>query len=219
MPSALYETQALVQGTHTFRVRSIDSAVNVSAASTTNVTISSLAQPQDGDTLSPFLPSSTSSSTTIRIVPSFTLLEMSTDAQLIVNASCGVKSALHLGAGERLGSVNSFRAAFGRMPSTKEDWNDVIKIANGRFPSQASATAEANAKIRFRAVYKRDAIMANTNDNVAVNIMAYGLRPLPRNMSSEASPVMSFKAIYKVQPTTAVEWDTVRAIAYSGATR
>lgn len=131
----------------------------------------------------------------------------------------GTYTTLRLGLGERAGIVASFNAAFNRLPATSTDWNDVIKIGNGRWPSQASATAEAAAKAAFKKVYLRDANMANANDNAAVTVMAYGLRPTARNLNSEKAAIRSFKAIYGKNPATAVDWDVVRAIAYSGAKR
>jgi hypothetical protein len=132
---------------------------------------------------------------------------------------CGTVSTRWLGAGERIGIVNSYRAAFGRLPATAAHWNDVMKIGNGRFTSETSASAEAAAQVTFRKIYLRDAVMANEHDRNAVTIMAYGLRPLPRSLSAEASAIVTFKAVYGHNPVTASEWDAVRATAYSGATR
>jgi hypothetical protein len=61
--------------------------------------------------------------------------------------------------------------------------------------------------------------MKQANDNAAVNIMAYGLRPAQRNTASEKTAILSFKYIFKKTPSTAQDWDIVRAIAYSGARR
>ena len=49
--------------------------------------------------------------------------------------------------------------------------------------------------------------------------MAYGLRTATRNLNSEKAAIKSFKAIFGKAPTTASDWDAVRAIAYSGAKR
>ncbi len=131
----------------------------------------------------------------------------------------GTKSTLILGAGERAGVVNSYKAAFGKLPQSEEDWQDVIKIANGRWPSERSEQAEARAKQEFKKVYLREPDMNNPNDNAAVTIIAYGLRPSDRNLESEKAAIKFFKAIYKYNPSSAVDWDIVRAIAYSGAVR
>ncbi len=131
----------------------------------------------------------------------------------------GTKSTLILGAGERAGVVNSYKAAFGKLPQTEEEWQDVIKIANGRWPSERSEQAEERAKQEFRKVYLREPDMNNPYDNAAVTIIAYGLRPSDRNLDSEKAAIRIFKAIYKYNPSNAVDWDIVRAIAYSGAIR
>ena len=59
----------------------------------------------------------------------------------------------------------------------------------------------------------------NQNDDSAVTIMAYGLRPANRNMDSEKNAIKIFKNIFKYNPASAIDWDTVRAIAYSGSER
>jgi len=131
----------------------------------------------------------------------------------------GTPATKVLGAGERGGVVNSYRAAFGKLPATSQEWNDVIKIANGRWPSQTNATAEKRAKTSFKTIYLREANMSNAHDNAAVTVMAYGLRPADRKLNSEKTAIKSFKAIFGSAPTSATNWDAVRAIAYSGATR
>jgi hypothetical protein len=131
----------------------------------------------------------------------------------------GTPTTLRLGAGERAGALNSYITAFGHIPSSAGDWQDIIKITNGRWPSSTNLASEARAKIAFKKIYLRDADMKNAKDNAAVTIMAYGLRPANRNLSSEASAIKTFKYIYKFAPSSASDWDAVRAVAYSGAKR
>jgi len=133
--------------------------------------------------------------------------------------SYGTKSTKILGAGERAGVVNSFQAAFGKLPTTVEDWNDVMKIANGRWPNQRNKQTETNATQAFRKVYLREPDKTDPYDDAAVTIIAYGLRPADRNLDSEKTAIKFFKAIYGYNPFTATAWDIIRAIAYSGATR
>jgi hypothetical protein len=133
--------------------------------------------------------------------------------------SYGTASTKNLGASERVGVVNSFKAAFGRLPTKEADWSDVIKIANGRWPTQRSKTAEDRANINFKSIYKRQPNRKNTHDDAAITVMAYGLRPAKRNLGSEKAAIKSFKAIYGYNPVKATAWDAVRAIAYSGAKR
>lgn len=241
-----YTTGVLTEGGHAFSVRAKDAAGHVSAVSTLTFTIGAVVSPPPspppsfglddmradseivitGDmatlrtslgVLQCELQESEGHSRAIRVFSS--IANESTRAQVSVFTACGTRTTLHLGAGERLGVVNSYRAAFGRLPLSVSDWNDVVKIANGRFPAEASATAEANAKVRFRMIYRREPNMLNENDKAAVTVMAYGLRPLPRNLTSEGAAIVIFKAVFGYHPTSATDWDAVRAIAYSGAIR
>ena len=106
------------------------------------------------------------------------------------------------------------------MPQSISDWQDIIKIANGRWPSERNLSAEQKAEQEiFKKVYLRLADMSNPNDNAAVTVITYGLRPANRNMDSEKAGIKIFKNIYGYNPASAIDWDVVRAIAYSGATR
>jgi hypothetical protein len=130
----------------------------------------------------------------------------------------GTYTTEKLGSGERAGVVTSYERAFGKMPLTEKDWQDVIKIANGRWPGQKSLQAETAAKQDFKVVYKREA-KDTPADNAAIAIMAYGLRPAERSVRSERAATTTFKSIYRRSPSSAADWDKVRAIAYSGAQR
>lgn len=116
-------------------------------------------------------------------------------------------------------SVALFTGMFGHEPSSAKDWEDILKIALGRWPTQRVESLELKAMAIFRQVYLRSADMTDRHDNAAVTIMAYGLRPMPRNINSEISAVNIYVAIFKRLPQTAQDWSVVRAIAYSGATR
>lgn len=131
----------------------------------------------------------------------------------------GTVTTQDLGAGERAGVINSYKAAFGKLPTDYESWLDVIKIANGRWPTERSEVAEAKATATFKTIYLRDPDMDNPNDNAAVTIMAYGLRPDDRNLDSEKTAILTFEKIFGYSPSSATDWDAVRAIAYSGAVR
>ena len=131
----------------------------------------------------------------------------------------GTETTKYLGEGERAGVVNSYKSAFGKLPKTEEDWQDAIKIANGRWPNERSLITEKNAEEAFKKIYKRSSNRANPHDDAAITVISYGLRPSDRNMDSEKAGIKSFRAIYGYSPKTATAWDIVRAIAYSGATR
>ena len=132
----------------------------------------------------------------------------------------GTITTKSLGAGERAGVVSSFQSAFGKLPQDMADWQDVIKIAIGRWPTQRNETKEKQAEQSFKVIYKRAPNRDNPNDNVAVTVMAYGLRPNDRNLASERAAIRTFRAIFGYRPAAqANHWDIVRAIAYSGAKR
>lgn len=131
----------------------------------------------------------------------------------------GTPTTIILGAGERAGVVSSYKKAFDKVPATEAEWSDAIKIGNGRWPTERSTAAENQATIEFKKVYKRSPDMDQPNDNAAVTVIAYGLRPGNRNLNSEKAAIKSFKAVYAHNPVSALAWDIVRAIAYSGATR
>ncbi|MDD4271552.1 MAG: hypothetical protein PHF50_01990 [Patescibacteria group bacterium] len=131
----------------------------------------------------------------------------------------GTPTTKILGAGERAGVISSYKSAFGKVPTTATEWSDTIKIGNGRWPSETNAAAETKAAAEFKKVYKRSADMKQANDNAAVTVISYGLRPTARNLNSEKAAIKSFKAVYGHNPVSALAWDIVRAIAYSGAKR
>ena len=131
----------------------------------------------------------------------------------------GTPTTKILGAGERAGVINSYIKAFGKAPKSEEELKDAVAIANGRWPGETSASAEEQAKAQFKKIYLRDANMSQPNDNAAVTVIAYGLRPADRNLASESAAIKIFRGIFKYNPTSALDWDEVRAIAYSGATR
>ena len=131
----------------------------------------------------------------------------------------GSASTLKLGAGERAGVLNSYKSAFDKLPVTARDWQDVINIATGRWTAERSTVAEAQAARTFRQIYLREPNLTDAHDDAAINVIAYGLRPSARNLQSEQAAIRIFRSIFRRSPLSATDWDTVRAIAYSGATR
>ena len=98
----------------------------------------------------------------------------------------GTQTTVVLGAGERTGVLNSYLSVFDKLPREENEWQDVIKIANGRWPTERNTAAEKDAESKFfTVVYKHAADMSNPHDNAAVTVIAYGLRPADRNLDSE----------------------------------
>jgi hypothetical protein len=128
----------------------------------------------------------------------------------------GAKSVQKLGAGERAGVINSYKSTFGKLPTTQVEWENIIKISNNIMPSVIISVAEERAKKEFKKIFHKDADMKSSNDKTAINTMAYGLRPSERNMDSERTGINIFVTTYNYLPTSATDWDIVRAAAYSG---
>ena len=133
-------------------------------------------------------------------------------------------TTLHLGAGERAGVIDSWKTSKKLcgicIPEQAGDWDDIIKIANGRWPNVLPENDYLKEKEDvFRQIYLRSPNYSNSNDEAAMMIIAYGLRPQPRNINSEDEAIGFFKGIFENDPISASDWDIVRAIAYSGATR
>ena len=130
-------------------------------------------------------------------------------------------NTVKLGAGERAAVINSYKAAFAKLPETEAELTDAIKIANGRFPSLVSDAAEKTAKDQFIKIYKRIPDLNDAKDNAAIKVMAYGLRQKAenRNLNSEKSGIKIFRAIYGYTPKTTEDWNAMQAITYSGAAR
>lgn len=131
----------------------------------------------------------------------------------------GTRTTQILGEGERAGVINSYFNAYGKLPNSAEEWADLIKIANGRWPVERSTKAETQAKIEFKKVYARNAVLSNNVDENAIMVIAYGLLPSARNLASEKVAIKTFRWVYAHPPVSALAWNVVRAIAYSGAKR
>lgn len=164
--------------------------------------------------------------TQIRYLQNLTteLSRISANMQIAINTfvTYGVDdNTKRLGEGERAAVVNSYKSAYGKLPNSEEELSDIIKIANGRWPSTTNFSAENRALAEFKNIYKREANMNNANDNAAVTIMAYGLRQRAenRNLNSESAGLKIFKGIYNRLPQSTNDWNILQAITYSGATR
>ncbi|MCD4694333.1 hypothetical protein K8R62_03170 [bacterium] len=124
-----------------------------------------------------------------------------------------------LGEGERAAVIYSFKSAYGKLPETEEELTDMVKIANGRWPSQVNTEAEQRAMEEFGKIYDRSPDLNNINDEAAIKIMSYGLRQTAqnRNLESEKNGIRIFKWVYNEVPETTEEWNILQAITYSGA--
>jgi len=114
----------------------------------------------------------------------------------------GTKSTQALGAGERAGVLHSFQEAFGRLPESATDWDDVVKISINQPPSQRSAQAEQKAKD------------TGANNEQSVMMIAYGLRPMIRSLELEQEGISRFVEAYGRLPSSTLDWNILRSIVY-----
>ena len=150
--------------------------------------------------------------------------ELSTKVENIINIfiTYGIDdNTKRLGAGERTAVVYSYNVAFGKLPETEEELTDMVKIANGYWPTITNEKAEEKAKTEFQKIYKKIPDMSDAHDDAAITVMAYGLRQRAenRNLDSERNGIKTFKNIYGHNPSNTEEWNILQAITYSGSSR
>ncbi|MFA6551819.1 MAG: hypothetical protein WCV41_04810, partial [Patescibacteria group bacterium] len=127
----------------------------------------------------------------------------------------GTESTANLGAGERAGVLSSYQTAFGKMPGTLTEWEDVIRISNGEMPNEINSVAEEKAKIEFKRIFQREFNAENASDKKIIGMIAYGLRPVVRDLDLERVGIKKFVEIYQYLPSSTTDWDIMRAIAYN----
>jgi len=138
--------------------------------------------------------------------------------QSVINfVAYGSVSTQKIGMSGRANVVDNFRIIYQTLPKTVSEWRDALLIANGRAPVARNLALEKKSEAAFKKIYGRVPVMKNINDAAAINIMTYGLEPTRRNLNSERRAIMSFRAAFRAVPKTTVDWNKVRAIAYSGA--
>jgi hypothetical protein len=131
----------------------------------------------------------------------------------------GSQNTVKIGIIERAACLASYIGAFSKAPVNEAQWNDLLSICSGSEPSAHSAKAETQAKSEFKKVYNRNADMNNSADIKAIAYISYGLKPLKRNITSEAKAIQTFRSVYKHVPVNNLAWNIVRAIAYSGVVK
>jgi hypothetical protein len=144
-------------------------------------------------------------------------LVSTTTKQALVNfITYGVdESTQSLSAKERAAAVSTYKAAFNKLPETKTELADTVKIASGEAPEKVSVTAETKAKAEFKKIYKRAVDLKKPEEANTIKVLAYGLKPAVRNLNAEKVGVAKFFATYKRAPKSDSDWNIVKAIAYS----
>jgi len=138
----------------------------------------------------------------------------------------GTKSTDALGTGERAGVIYSFEQAFGRMPSSTEDWNDVIRISTNQVPVQRNASAEQKVKglglsadlsaialAKVEALYSERRRSEGFGETDILSI-TYGLRPEKRDLELEIQGISKFVDIFGKLPSNTMDWNILRSLVY-----
>jgi len=129
----------------------------------------------------------------------------------------GTTSTERLSVDDRAAVVANYKTAFGKVPRTTQEWQDVVNIANNKAPTQVNVKLETQAAKVFQKVYKRQPNQTkNVIDDKAVEMIAYGIMPAKRDLRAEQMAVGKFMSAYRRKPSTSADWNAVRAIAYSG---
>ena len=132
----------------------------------------------------------------------------------------GTPNTAKLGIVTRKELIESFKIAFKKLPTTNEDYLDILAMAVGRWPANSNKDIEKIAQKNFQKIYKRTPNIKNNTDTNAIKIMAYGLRFDPAKEKSKINTGQkTFKNIFKRQVKNLSDWNIVRAILFSGAKR
>lgn len=127
-------------------------------------------------------------------------------------------SSVKLGEKERRAILDNFAAVFGHQPRNENEWQDLMRINNGYWPSKISQAAEDKAKEDFRKIFKRAPDMNISGDKQVIKILTYDLRQRPglRSLAKEKIAIVRFKKIFEHLPAGAIDWKFIRALAYGG---
>lgn len=128
----------------------------------------------------------------------------------------GVTGMKNIGYGERAAVLEAYKNVFGKLPMTRGEWGDVVKMANGEMLNERNIKAENSSKKIFAKIYKREYDKNKRKDERALNLITYGLRIVNRNIASEHLAIRKFDKIYKRKPASVLDWNIIRSFAYAG---
>jgi hypothetical protein len=129
----------------------------------------------------------------------------------------GLPSLNNLSSGQRAAALSSYLNAFGRLPANQQQWKDALKTAHGLAPLETSVRTENEALKIFREIYKKEYGRTRPKyaDKEAFYEIAYGLLPIKPDLAAEKAGAGKFIKIYKRNPSSTFDWNTVRALGYA----
>ncbi|MDP2737028.1 MAG: cellulase family glycosylhydrolase [bacterium] len=119
---------------------------------------------------------------------------------------------------DRQAILDNFAAVYGHEPENENEWQDLMRINNGYWPSKVSQEAEDKAKEDFKKIFKRLPDMNINSDKHAVKILAYDIRQRAekRSLGKERTAIAKFIKIFKYLPVNSLDWKFVHVLAYGG---
>jgi hypothetical protein len=131
----------------------------------------------------------------------------------------GSVSTRRLSNAARADILISYGQNYGELPSSLDDWIDIVRISNGMWPKHFNARSESQAISLFKKIFKRSPNMENSKDKNTVYYIAYDLRSKKKDLRAEKSAMSTFRNIFGHKPNSNKDWSVLRAIAYGGAKR
>jgi hypothetical protein len=128
----------------------------------------------------------------------------------------GTPTTIDLGQAERAKVVANYQIVYKKIPDSQDEWEDVLKIANGQRPDERNLAKEREAQKSFRKLVKRAPDFSKPADDAAISYIAYGIRPETRDLKAESAAVKIFRSSFGKNPKTEQDWNVVRAAAYTG---
>jgi hypothetical protein len=110
-----------------------------------------------------------------------------------------------------------YKQNYGELPSSLDDWIDIVRISNGMWPKHFNARSESQAISLFKKIYQRSPNMENFKDKNTVYYIAYDLHSKKKDLRAEKSVLIKFRKTFGDSPDSNKDWSVVRAIAYGGA--
>ena len=127
----------------------------------------------------------------------------------------GISSAtIEMGSGERRALMRDYFETIGRETIY---WQDLENLATGKKVVARNLDKE-NEKVdevlkRFKKIVGHEPNFKNKEEDLAWNVMMYRLR-FDRNLEKETKGIIEFKEIFNYNPTSPLDWATVRALGY-----
>ncbi len=117
---------------------------------------------------------------------------------------------------QRAGLVENYFTTYKYLPKDSTSWDDLARIYAGIAPTVTAPEKESYATKQFVKIYKRVIDILVPQEKTFVDMIAYQLQPVKRDLTKESAALKVFTSIYKSLPNSSTTWAILRAIAYAG---